>query len=299
MVTGGAGFIGSHLVRKLLDEGNHVVCVDNESSEGHETFRWDDRADNIKSDICDLTRENFENVDVVFHLAAEVSIQRAIENPDRTFRTNVMGTYNVLKNASDAGVKRLVFSSTSAIYGSGGMHYGFSFTEDTPTNCMNIYATTKLMGEQLCDHFEKFTKMGVVTLRYFNVFGEGQANKGTYSPVVAVFQRQLSEGQPLTVVGDGSQVRDYIHVSDVVMANMMVSDLNRGFIKGSRYNIGSGKTFSVLEIARRVGGTKATFRFLPARIGEATFTCADCSKATRDFGWRPSGGLERWIARAD
>lgn len=294
MVTGGAGFIGSHLVKKLMEMGNTVYCVDNESSEGHDTFVWHNGAVNILKDINDLYPEDLEGIETVFHLAAEVSIQRCISNPQKTFDSNVRGTFNLLNCAKMAGVKRFVFSSTSAIYGNGDSSVWKNQGEESPHDCMNIYATSKLMGENLCKLFSRDQKMSTVCLRYFNVYGEGQANKGQYCPVVAVFKRQLSENTSLTVVGDGQQTRDYIHVSDIVSANIKAAFSDKSF-RGEVINVGTGKSHSVIDIARMIAGEKGTIQFVPAREGEARHTLCDNSKAKALISWEPTVDLLQWL----
>lgn len=295
LVTGGAGFIGSHLVKTLLDQGCSVTCVDNESSEGHDSFKWDDRAINLRMDINDLIPTDFEEVDVVFHLAAEVSIQRCIADPAKTFRSNVQGTFHVLNCAKEAGVKRFVFSSTSSIYGMGGIE-GVPQEETDETDPLNIYATSKLMGEQLCKLAHKQTngRMSTVCLRYFNVYGEGQSNKGQYCPVVAVFRKQKSDGVPLTVVGDGKQTRDYIHVMDVVNANILAANAQPAF-EGTVFNIGTGKAYSVMDIAHKIAGSTGTIKFLPKRSGEALHTLCNYEKASNAIGWVPTIDLMEWL----
>lgn len=295
MVTGGAGFIGSHLVKRLLDEGHTVICVDNESSEGHESFKWDDRAVNINCDINDLTVQDFERVEVVFHMAAEVSIQRCISDPAKTFNTNVTGTFNLLDCAKKAGVQKFIFSSTSAIYGNGSHGvYGAEQNETAPVDCMNIYATSKLMCEQLCKLYADTRAMDTICFRYFNVYGEGQSNRGQYCPVVAVFLKQKSEGKPLTVVGDGQQTRDYIHVSDIVSANIAAAS-SKKFYRGEIFNIGTGRSHSVINIARYIAGEDGLIKFLPERTGEARHTLCDWSKARDDFAWQPKVSLMTWL----
>lgn len=294
MVTGGAGFIGSHLVNTLVDQGHVVICVDNESSDGHESFKWNDKAVNIKCNINDLTPPDFEGVDTVFHMAAEVSIPRCIADPQKTFQSNVTGTFNVLDCAKRGGVNLFVFSSTSAIYGNGDSGHFNGQTENDPVDCLNIYATSKLMCEQLCKLYAETRIMDTVCLRYFNVYGEGQSNRGQYCPVVAVFLKQKSGGNPLTVVGDGYQSRDYIHVSDIVSANMAAASTEK-FFGGDIFNIGTGVSHSVIDIAQDIAGQDGDIKFLPPRVGEARHTLCDCTKARNAFAWQPKVSLITWL----
>ena len=294
MVTGGAGFIGSHLVNTLIDQKHAVICVDNESSEGHESFNWNDRAVNINRDINHLTVDDFVGVDTVFHMAAEVSIPRCIADPQKTFQSNVMGTFNVINCAKRGGVNRFVFSSTSAIYGNGDSGHFNGQTENDPVDCLNIYATSKLMCEQLCKLYADTHTIDTVCLRYFNVYGEGQSNKGQYCPVVAVFKRQKEEDKPLTVVGDGMQTRDYIHVSDIVSANILTGTSTK-FFNGGIINIGTGQSHSVIHIARTIAGEDGTIKFLPPRQGEALHTFCNNTKARELLDWTPKVKLMTWL----
>lgn len=295
LVTGGAGFIGSHLVKTLLDQGCSVTCVDNESSEGHDVFQWDKRAKNLRTDINDLSVADFQDIDVVFHMAAEVSIPRCIADPKKTFHSNVSGTFHVLNCSKEAGVKRLVFSSTSSVYGMGGVE-GIKQDETDEVDPLNIYATSKLMCEQLCKLAYKQTngRMSTVCLRYFNVYGEGQSNKGQYCPVVAVFRKQKTDGVSLTVVGDGKQTRDYVHVMDVVNANILAANTQAEF-EGTVFNIGTGKAYSVMDIAHKIAGSTGTIKFLPKRSGEALHTLCNYEKASNAIGWVPTIDLMKWL----
>ena len=291
LVTGGAGFIGSHLVKTLLDAGHSVVCVDNESSEGHESFKWDCRAKNLRIDINDLVVTDFEGIDVVFHMAAEVSIPRCIADPNKTFKSNCTGTFHLLNCACKASVSKFIFSSTSAIYGNGTKE-NLPQTEKDMEDCLNIYATTKLMGEKLCQLYSK--EIDTICLRYFNVYGEGQSNKGQYCPVVAVFQKQLEQGVPLTVVGDGEQTRDYIHVSDIVSANILACAIKeRG--NGRIVNIGTGTAHSVNNIAHMIAEEDGKVVFVPARKGEARHTLCDNTLARDFLFWQPVVQLTEWL----
>ena len=220
IVTGGAGFIGSNLVDRLVQDGNEVVVIDNESATCNEDFYWNDKADNHKFDICDYSNiyPLFKGVDCVFHLAAEARIQPAIKNPIRSAQTNVVGTCNVLQAARENGVERVIYSSTSSAYG---LSNTPPLTEDMPNDCLNPYSVTKTCGEQLCDMYTKLFGLKTLTLRYFNVYGERQPLKGQYAPVVGIFLRQVESGEPMTIVGDGLQRRDFTHVSDAVEANIL------------------------------------------------------------------------------
>ena len=291
LVTGGAGFIGSNLVDALLKRGNEVIVVDNESATSNEQFFWNKKAKNYKYDICDydLILPLMSNVDVVYHLAAEARIQPAIKNPTLAAKTNVLGTCNVLQAAREQGVKRVIYSSTSSAYG---------LKNDPPQNekmdkdCLNPYSVTKCAGEDLCLMFSRLFNLETVVFRYFNVYGERQPLKGQYAPVIGIFLRQSSAGQPMTIVGDGMQRRDFTHVQDVVDANILASDLNNQSCAGEIFNIGTGKNYNMFDLVEIIGGK---YTHIPPRIGESRETLADISKAKDILKWHPTRNLKEWL----
>lgn len=297
LVTGGAGFIGSNLVDRLIRDGHEVIVLDNESAESNEQFYWNPKALNIKYDINDYenTMPLYKGVDVVFHLAAESRIQPCIEDPIRAVRGNALGTATVLQCARMAGIKRVVYSSTSASYG---LKNRPPLVETMPLDCLNPYSVTKVAGEELCKMYSDMFGMETVILRYFNVYGERQPLRGQYAPVVGIFLRQVRSGEAMTIVGDGEQRRDFIHVYDVVEANILASQFvsskhNYPRTWGQVYNIGTGINYSINQIADMIGENKL---HIEARIGEARHTLSDSSKAMRDFGWKPKISFESWIA---
>ena len=224
LVTGGAGFIGSNLVDKLLVEGNEVVVIDNESSEAHDQFYWNKNSINYKYDICDY--DNCKTIfethkpEVVFHLAAEARIQPCINNPVKAVHTNVLGTANILELSRKFNTKRVIYSSTSSSYG---LKNNSPLNENMIPDCLNAYSVSKVSGEELCKMYSKLYGLETVIFRYFNVYGERQPLKGQYAPVIGIFLRQFKNNEPMTIIGDGSQRRDFTHVSDVVDANIKAS----------------------------------------------------------------------------
>lgn len=304
LVTGGAGFIGSNLVDRLLKDGHEVTVIDNESSDASEQFYWNPTAKNYKYDVTDYesTRPLYDGVDRVFHLAAEARIQPCIVNPLKAVHTNVLGTTTVLQCARQAGVQRVMYSSTSAAYG---MKNTPPLVESMPNDCLNPYSVTKTAGEEMCKMYSKLFGLETVIFRYFNVYGERQPLKGQYAPVIGIFLRQRAAGEPMTIVGDGNQRRDFTHVSDVVEANVLAAQLVapeytvrndiefRAWEWGQTYNIGTGTNHSVNEIAALMGGETT---YIPARIGESRVTLADSSKANKQLGWNPKVSLAAWIA---
>lgn len=291
LVTGGAGFIGSNLVDKLLSMGHEVVVIDNESSECNENFYWNENASNHKVDIIDYesTRPLYEGVDVVFHLAAEARIQPAIKNPIRAVMTNSVGTCTVLQCAREAGVKRVIYSSTSSAYGRNNPPCVETMVED----CLNPYSVSKVNGEKLCRMYYELYGLETIIFRYFNVYGERHPLKGTYAPVVGLFLQQAENQEPLTIVGDGEQRRDFTHVYDVVNANIMVAISNpEPSAFGQVYNVGTGTNHSVNQIADMISSNQIN---IPPRLGEARETLADTSKIKKTFGWSAKLDIESWI----
>ena len=291
LVTGGAGFIGSNLVDVLLSDGHDVVVIDDESATSNEQFYWNDNATNYVDDITDHNKllDTFEreSPDYVFHLAAEARIQVTIDNPLRACQTNILGTCNVLQAAKKTHVKRVIYSSTSSAYG---LLNSPPLDETMPRDCLNPYSVTKCGGEDLCKMYFTLHGLETFTFRYFNVYGERQPLKGQYAPVVGIFLRQAASGEPMTVVGDGLQTRDYTHVSDVVAANIAAMTTDKGI--GEIHNIGTGVSYSVLDLVDMVGGSHV---HIPPRPGESRHTKADITKAQENLNWNPVINLEEWM----
>ena len=289
IVTGGAGFIGSHVVDRLVELGHDVIVIDNQSATAHDQFYFNDKAEYHCISITNSYISGlFQDVDYVYHLAAESRIQPALENPELAIKTNVRGTWKILRYALDYGVKRVMYSSTSSAYG---LVNPIPHKEDMKKDCLNPYSITKTAGEDFCKMYTKLYGLETVTFRYFNVYGERQPTKGQYAPVVGLFQRQSAAGEPMTIVGDGEQTRDYTHVSDVVVANMAAMTAPEEAC-GELFNIGTGTNYSVNDIARMVGGE---VKYIPARLGEARDTLADISKTKRILNWEPKVKLEDWL----
>lgn len=293
LVTGGAGFIGSHIVDKLIEIGHEVVVIDNESAESNGEFYWNDKAQNYKYDICDYekTKELYDGVDYVFHLAAEARIQPAIKNPLLAVKTNVLGTATVLQCSRESGVEKVIYSSSSSGYG----HNETPNNENQLDDCLNPYSVSKISGEKLCSMYTKLFGLKTIMFRYFNVYGERQPLKGQYAPVVGIFLRQRSEGNALTIIGDGEQRRDFTHVSDVVNANILAAEIDvEEYYYGQLYNVGPGKNYSINEIANVISDKQIN---IEPRIGEARETLANNSKIKSVFGWYPKVNLIDWIKK--
>lgn len=291
LVTGGAGFIGSNLVDRLLEIGHEVVVIDNEYSDAHDQFYWNDKVQNYKYDIRDYekTRPLYDGVDYVFHIAAEARIQPAILNPIEAVSINSVGTCTVLQCSREAGVKRVVYSSTSSGYG---MNQSPNI-ETQPDDCLNPYSVSKVSGEKLCKMYTNLYGLPTILFRYFNVYGERQPLKGQYAPVVGIFLRQRAVGESLTIVGDGNQRRDFTHVRDVVQANILAATKEvDSDAFGQLYNVGTGNNYSVNQIARMISDN--TINIAP-RPGESRVTLANNQKLRRTFGWEPTIKLDDWI----
>ena len=291
LVTGGAGFIGSNLVDYLIEQGHEVICVDNESAECNDKFYWNDKACNIIGDITDydFIKNCFKDVDYVFHLAAESRLQPAIKNPIEAVYKNCVGTTTILQCARESGVKRFVYSSTSS-------GYGFNPSpnvETQPDDCLNPYSASKVAAEKFCKMYSDLYGLETVVLRYFNVFGERSPRRGQYAPVIGIFDRQRLSGEALTIVGDGTQRRDFIYVGDVAKANLIAAEatLDKKYF-GQVFNIGSGINYSVQEIADAISDNQT---YIPKREGEMETTWSNIEKASEVLGWKPEVDLLEWI----
>jgi len=293
LVTGGAGFIGSNLVDYLIEQGHEVICVDNESAECNDKFYWNNKACNIIGDITDYNfmKNCFKDVDYVFHLAAESRLQPAIKNPIEAVYKNCVGTTTILQCAREAGVKRFVYSSTSS-------GYGFNPSpniETQPDDCLNPYSASKVAAEKFCKMYSDLYGLETVVLRYFNVFGERSPRRGQYAPVIGIFDRQKLSGEALTIVGDGTQRRDFIYVGDVAKANLIAAEatLDKKYF-GQVFNIGSGINYSVQEIADAISDNQT---YIPKRDGEMETTWSNIEKATEILGWKPEVDVLEWIKK--
>ena len=304
LVTGGAGFIGSNLIERLVKDGHDVVSIDNYSTGKRNNER--DGCTYISADIQDMEfwgrrLEKLKKIpEVVFHLAAKARVQPSIENPIEFHNANVNGTLALLNMCRIYGVKRFVFSSSSSVYGDAEQ---VPTTEECKLNPMSPYALHKLIGEQYCKLYSELYDIETVCLRYFNVYGERQPTEGAYCLVMGVFAQQLLNRQAMTINGDGEQRRDFTYVGDVVDANIKAGFNSKIPIfkcEGDVFNIGNGDNRSVNQIADLMGSG------YPPNGGDRTFgnpviepkeTLADNSKAYKVLGWKPTSTLEDWIPK--
>lgn len=292
LVTGGAGFIGSHLVDRLVELGHKVICIDNESAESNEMFYWNPGASNYRFDICNYDQifDLFNSVDIVFHLASDARIQPAILNPRKSVDTNVIGTFNVLEASRKNKVGRVVLASTSSTYGKNNT---LPNIETQKEDCLTPYSVSKLFSENMAKVYYNLYGLETVSLRYFNVYGDRQPLKGQYAPVIGLFLKQKKAGLPLTVVGDGQQKRDFTHISDVTTANIVAGfKAADSSAFGQTYNVGYGKSHKILDIAYMISDK---IEFIDYRPGEAAETLSDTSKFRSKFSWAPTKSLVKWI----
>ena len=298
LVTGGAGFIGHHLTRALLDRGDAVTVIDDLST-GDRT-RLDGREAFIEGDIRErelLGRLFSESsFDFVFHTAARARIQPSIKDPLTTHDVNVTGTLNLLFAASKGGVKRFVYSSSSSVYGP---ENAPPFAETMTASPGNPYAMHKWMGEEYCRLFSSVYGLDTACLRYFNVYGPGMIDEGAYRTVISIFLGQRDKGEKITVVGDGLQRRDFTHVTDIVAGNLAAAD-HDGPLKGEPFNLGYGSSVSVREVAEAVlasaGKTWAEgVESIPERPFEVPETRADHTKAKTVLGWSPRMAFDKGL----
>jgi UDP-glucose 4-epimerase len=284
LVTGGAGFIGSHLVDRLVAEGRRVRVLDSFVVGRRANLKQhinNPRVEVIEADVADKAAVDAacQSVERVFHLAARADIVPSIQEPEAYFRANVDGTFAVLEAARRHAVKRLVYVASSSCYG---IPTAYPTPETAPADCRYPYALTKYLGEQLVLHWAQIYRLPAVSVRFFNVYGPRARTSGTYGAVFGVFLAQLLAGQPLTIVGDGEQTRDFTFVNDVVDALLTVAASDRA---GEIYNVGSGGPVSVNELVRLLGSPPTVH--IPKRPGEPDCTWADISKIRRDLGWEP------------
>jgi UDP-glucose 4-epimerase len=286
LVTGGAGFIGSNLVNRLVEIGHDVIVLDRVYPKV--------KNKNAQYYLQDLSERYtkylhlFEGVDNVFHLASEVSIPYCVEKPNESMSNNVLSTMNSLECSRIHNIKKFIFSSTSAVYGN---TLFIPSIETNQVHCMNTYSISKYTGEQLCKMYYELYGIKTIIFRYFNVYGEGNPKTGQYAPVMSIFENQKRNSEPLTIIGDGYQTRDFVHVSDVVLANILASQRELKNY-GEVYNVGTGKGIQIKEIADLISHYQMS---IPERPGEVLHSRASIDKIKNDLGWNYSINVLDWI----
>lgn len=301
LVTGGAGFIGSHLIRRLLASGCQVRVVDNFVTGRRANLKGlEDQIEVIEGDVRDmnLVREAVSGVEYVYHQAALTKVERSVQDPVPTTETNVLGTLSVLLGAAKAGVKKVIYASSSSVYGDNARLPKREMMRPKPRS---PYAASKLGGEQYCMVFSDLHRLPTVSLRYFNVYGPAQDPESRYAAVIPNFITAMLRGERPTVFGDGRQSRDFTFVDDVVEANLLAAKCETP--PGAVYNIGSGRRHNLLELLgllEEILETEAEPRFGAPRPGDVRHTLADVSKARKDLGFSPRisfrSGLQKTAA---
>ena len=291
VITGGAGFVGSNLVDRLVSIGHKVIVLDNfvsgkKSNLSHHSKKF---VKIIKIDISDKSLDKyFKKADYIFHLAALAQIIPSFKDPNKYFKNNVIGTLNVLKAAKKVKIKKLIYAASSSCYGT---PKKFPTSEKDKIDLKHPYAATKFIGEQLVMRYAAMFRMPNISFRFFNVYGPRLNISGQYSAVIGNFLSQTKSRKPLTVVGDGKQTRDFIHVDDLVNAFIQVI---KSKSVNKIYNLGSGKRTSINTIAKIFGGKK---KFIPIRPGEPKNSVANISKIKNDINWKPKISIEQGIKK--
>ena len=291
LVTGGAGFIGSHLVDRLLTDGHNVTVIDNFSTGRPRNLAHQEENRNlevIQADISDFDsiKKYFKGKNIVFHLAALADIVPSIENPMAYYKSNVSGTISVVESARLAGIEKLVYTASSSCYGIPAV---YPTPETSEISLQYPYALTKYLGEHIVLHWGKIFKLPVISFRLFNVFGPRSRTSGTYGAVFGVFLAQKLNNMPFTIVSDGTQTRDFTFVSDVVEAFICAAHSD---IEDEIFNVGSGKPQSVNNLVSLLGGEKV---YIPKRPGEPDCTWADITKIKAMIGWQPRISFEEGV----
>ncbi|CAD6875098.1 SDR family oxidoreductase [Methylomonas fluvii] len=292
LVTGGAGFIGSHLSRELWRQGHEVTVIDSLVGGRKETIAdllGQERFEFQHADIRDAQTiaPLFAGIDWVFHLAGLADIVPSIEQPRAYYETNVSGTFNVLEAARAAGIKRFVYAASSSCYG---IPAQFPTPETAAIQPQYPYALTKYLGEELVMHWAQLYGLPAVSLRLFNVYGPHARTTGAYGAVFGVFLAQKINGKPFTVVGDGTQTRDFTYVTDVANAFIAAAESQ---LRGEIMNVGSGGTYSVNQLVGLLGGP---IEYIPKRPGEPDCTFAETGKIKAKLGWQPQVSFEQGVA---
>lgn len=286
IVTGGCGFIGSHLVDQLVKLNHEVIVLDRVHPKH--------KNPNAHYYLQDLSESYskfsyyFEGVDNVFHMASDVSIPYCVEKPNESMSNNILSTMNVLEASRIHNIKKFIFSSTSAVYGNS---LFLPSVETNATECLNTYSISKHSGEELCKMYYNLYGLKTIIFRYFNVYGERQHKTGQYAPVMSIFMRQKNNMDPLTIIGDGYQTRDFIHVLDIVRANILASQKELDHY-GEVFNVGTGTGVSIKEIADLISEYQM---HIPERPGEVLHSRSSIDKIKQTLGWNYTINVLDWI----
>jgi UDP-glucose 4-epimerase len=305
IVTGGAGFIGSHLSEALLSQGHKVVVIDDLSTGFRKYLPKNDNLIFLKLDISkwdDISKNfgYFTDVEGVFHLAAMARVQPSIYNPVRHHEVNINGVFNVLEIMRMMDIKKIVYSASSTSYG---LKKSMPCVEIDQPDCLNPYALSKYVGEQYCKTWGKIYGIHNACLKYFNVYGERSPLQSPWAPIIGLFFKQALHSKPMTIVGDGKQRRDFTNIKDIVKANILTMErIANNDVDGETFNIGTGRNYSIIEIVGMIEkelisrNKMSSSVFIPSRPGEANETLADVSKFYKAIGWKPEINLEDCIS---
>ena len=292
LVTGGAGFIGSNLVDQLVKKKHKVIVLDNFNT-GRRSNLSHQVKKNLKIIKVDVSNSkhldrHFKGVDYVFHLAGIADIVPSIENPDKYFKSNVVGTLNVVQAAKKANIKKFIYAASASCYG---IPDKFPIKENAKINLMYPYALTKWQAEELIMHWAKIYNFPAISIRFFNAYGPRSRTSGAYGAVFGVFLAQKLANKPLTIVGNGNQTRDFIHVYDLVNG-IIKAALSKKI--GKIYNIGGGEEIKINKIAKLIGGK---IIHIPKRPGEPNRSLADITKIKKDLNWQPKIKIEEGVKK--
>lgn len=297
LVTGGAGFIGSHLVERLLATGDRVRVVDDLSTGKRENLVGHEALEFIEGDIRDagLIDRCTKGVDAVAHLAAVASVQASMDDPVRTHQVNFDGTLNLLEASRRHGVKRFIYACSAAVYGD---TVTIPVAEETMLKPMSPYAVDKLSGEHYLLHYHRTYGLGATSFRFFNIYGPRQDPSSPYSGVISIFVERLKRSQPVTVYGDGTQTRDFVYVAD--LADLLARAARGMEGDGGVFNVGTGTRHSLLQLLanlEKISGKKIERRHEPARPGDIQHSCADVTRLRKTFGNAPATPFEHGLKK--
>jgi UDP-glucose 4-epimerase len=282
LVTGGKGFVGSHLAVRLRDDGHNVVVIDDESAEENDKFyEFEGIEYHTRSILDPETEQLYKGIDTVFHAAAKARIQPSVTKPGSAFETNVLGTQIVCSYARNADVRRVIYSASSSCYGKTNNP---PFTEEMRVDCQTPYSLSKWMGEEVCRLYSNLYNLESVILRYFNVYGPREPKKGHYAPVIGLFKRQQAASKPHTVVGTGFQKRDFTYIDDIIDASLLAVSVDSIYAYGEVFNIGTGISTSIMDVSKMIGTQRVQ---IADRVGESIETLADISKARSILSYSP------------
>ena len=295
LITGGAGFIGSHLAEELVRQNYRVIVLDNLSSGNIKNLKLIKKK--IKFIKCDISKQKnlsklLKKVDYVIHLAGLIEVVKSFENPKKYYKVNVMGTLNLLRALSKVKVKKFIYAASASCYGNSKK---ISISEKSEIQILSPYALTKWLAEMMVMQWAKIYNLSTISLRFFNVYGPRAKDSGSYNSVVNIFIKQKLRKKPFTIVGNGKQTRSFVYVSDVVDAIIKAA---KSKISGEIFNIGATKSIQIKEIAKLLGGKKT---YIPKRPGELMHSSANIKKVEKLLKWRPKvkfkNGLKKMLQK--